>query len=104
MDQKRNKANVWYWIDNEDDVSSPALLVYPDRIENNIKKMISVVQDPEVLRPHVKTHKTPEIVSLQMKHGISYLFEKKTLAHFLINSLYSVTALIIMGFIIEIWH
>jgi D-serine deaminase-like pyridoxal phosphate-dependent protein len=70
MDQKRNKANAWYWIDNEDDVSSPALLIYPDRIENNIKKMISVVQDPEMLRPHVKTHKTPEIVNLQMKHGI----------------------------------
>jgi hypothetical protein len=36
--------------------------------------------------------------------GISYLFERKTLAHFLINSLYSVTALTIMGFIIGIWQ
>ncbi len=35
--------------------------------------------------------------------GIIYLFERKTLAHFLINSLYSVVALTIMGFILGIW-
>jgi D-serine deaminase-like pyridoxal phosphate-dependent protein len=70
MDRKINQSNAWYWIGNEYDVSSPALLVYPDRIENNIKKMISVAKDPEMLRPHVKTHKMPEIVRMQMKHGI----------------------------------
>ena len=36
--------------------------------------------------------------------GISYLFEGKTLAHFLINSLYSLVSLTIMGFIIGIWQ
>jgi hypothetical protein len=36
--------------------------------------------------------------------GIIYLFERKTLAHFLINSLYCVTALTIIGFIIGIWQ
>jgi hypothetical protein len=36
--------------------------------------------------------------------GISYLFEAKSLAHFLINSLYSVTSLTIMGFIIGVWQ
>jgi hypothetical protein len=36
--------------------------------------------------------------------GISYLFEARTLAHFLINSLYSVASLTIMGFIIGIWQ
>ena len=36
--------------------------------------------------------------------GISYLFERKTLAHFLINSMYSVTSLTVMGFIIGIWQ
>jgi hypothetical protein len=36
--------------------------------------------------------------------GIIYLFERKTMAHFLINSLYSVAALTIMGFIIGIWQ
>jgi len=36
--------------------------------------------------------------------GISYLFESRTLAHFLINSLYSVVSLTIMGFIIGVWQ
>lgn len=36
--------------------------------------------------------------------GIIYLFEKRSLALFLINSLYCVAALTIMGFIIGIWQ
>jgi len=34
--------------------------------------------------------------------GISYLFESRTLAHFLINSVYSIVSLTIMGFIIGV--
>lgn len=33
--------------------------------------MIAVAGSPERLRPHVKTHKMPELVRMQMKHGIS---------------------------------
>jgi hypothetical protein len=36
--------------------------------------------------------------------GISYLFEARTLAHFLINSIYSIVSLTIMGAIIGIWQ
>jgi hypothetical protein len=36
--------------------------------------------------------------------GIIYLFEAKTMALFLINSLYSVASLTIMGLIIGIWQ
>ncbi len=36
--------------------------------------------------------------------GISYIFERKTLTHFLINSLYSVVNLTIMGLIIGVWQ
>jgi hypothetical protein len=36
--------------------------------------------------------------------GISYLFESRTLVHFLINSLYSVASLTIMGLIIGVWQ
>jgi len=36
--------------------------------------------------------------------GISYLFEAKSMAHFLINSLYSVASLTIMGLIIGVWQ
>lgn len=36
--------------------------------------------------------------------GISYLFEARTLAHFMINAMYSVTSLTLMGFIIGLWQ
>ncbi len=36
--------------------------------------------------------------------GISYLFESRTLAHFLINAMYSIVSLTIMGLIIGAWH
>ena len=61
----------WYEPDNTAEVNSPALLVYPDRIENNIRKMVETAGDVNRLRPHVKTHKTPEIIKMQIRHGIS---------------------------------
>jgi len=36
--------------------------------------------------------------------GITYLFERRSLAHFLINASYSVASLTLMGFIIGIWQ
>jgi D-serine deaminase-like pyridoxal phosphate-dependent protein len=60
----------WYEIANVDEIPSPALAFYPDRIEENIRRMIRIAGDAGRLRPHVKTHKTGEIVKLQLKHGI----------------------------------
>jgi D-serine deaminase-like pyridoxal phosphate-dependent protein len=60
----------WYEIANVDDIPSPALAFYPERIEENIRRMIRIAGDAGRLRPHVKTHKTGEIVKLQLKHGI----------------------------------
>ena len=69
--EKSTDLNNWYQISNPEEVPSPALLVYPDRIESNIRKMIEIAGGADHLRPHVKTHKMPEIVRLQMKYGIS---------------------------------
>jgi D-serine deaminase-like pyridoxal phosphate-dependent protein len=60
----------WFRINDEEAVISPSLLLYPERIEHNIIKMIGIAGSGSRLRPHVKTHKTPEIVKLQMKYGI----------------------------------
>ncbi|MDY0097697.1 MAG: D-TA family PLP-dependent enzyme [Bacteroidales bacterium] len=65
------KKQEWYAVGNADDVTSPSLLVYPERIEANIRKMISMAGDISLLRPHVKTHKMPEIVRMQISEGIS---------------------------------
>jgi D-serine deaminase-like pyridoxal phosphate-dependent protein len=60
----------WYRV-NTRDIPSPALLVYPSRIEENVRRMISIAGGPENLRPHVKTHKMSEVVSIMQKFGIS---------------------------------
>lgn len=61
----------WYEVANINEVPSPALLVYPERIENNIRKMIEIAGDVKRLRPHVKTHKMSEIIRMQIRHGIN---------------------------------
>jgi D-serine deaminase-like pyridoxal phosphate-dependent protein len=61
---------MWYSITNESSVFTPSILVYPERIEENIRRMIIMAGDVSRLRPHIKTHKIPEIIRLQVSHGI----------------------------------
>ena len=70
MEEISYSNELWYAVNNVEDISSPSLLVYPDRIEHNIRKMIGIAGGSDNLRPHVKTHKMPEIIMLQMKYGI----------------------------------
>jgi len=60
----------WYRIQNAFAVPSPALVFHPSRIAENVRRMIRMAGEPERLRPHVKTHKTPEIVAIQLRSGI----------------------------------
>jgi D-serine deaminase-like pyridoxal phosphate-dependent protein len=69
----------WYLVNDTSEVISPSLLVYPDRIESNIRKMIEIAGNVDQLRPHVKTHKMSEVIKLQMKYGI-YKFKCATIA------------------------
>ena len=64
-------AERWYEIENASEVDSPALLVYSDRVEENIRRMIALTGDRRRLRPHVKTHKLPEVVHMQLIRGVS---------------------------------
>ena len=61
----------WFHVANLGEVSSPALLLYPDRIRENIRRMIRVAGSPARLRPHVKTHKLAELVRMQIEEGIT---------------------------------
>ena len=61
----------WHRLANPDETPSPALLIYPDRVEENIRRMIAMAGTADRLRPHVKTHKLGEIVQLQLKAGIT---------------------------------
>jgi D-serine deaminase-like pyridoxal phosphate-dependent protein len=53
-----------------DEIETPALLVDLDAYERNLKRMASALEGRAVrLRPHAKTHKSPEIAVQQMAHG-----------------------------------
>jgi D-serine deaminase-like pyridoxal phosphate-dependent protein len=52
-------------------VYSPGLLFYADLIRQNIVRMVELAGSPDRLCPHVKTHKTREIVRLELKAGVT---------------------------------
>ena len=63
----------WFQIGNVDEIESPALLLYVDRIEDNIERMLRMAGGATRLRPHIKTHKLPELISRQLARGIDKL-------------------------------
>jgi D-serine deaminase-like pyridoxal phosphate-dependent protein len=60
----------WYTISNIAELDTPALVVYPDRVHRNIRRAIEMVGDPARLRPHVKTHKSPQVTRMMLEAGI----------------------------------
>jgi len=65
-----NNDTSWFELHNTDEVDSPALLVYPDRVLQNINAAVAMTGGPERLRPHIKTHKTKEVAQLLMEAGV----------------------------------
>lgn len=61
-----------YSLTNPDVVYSPGLLFYKDLIAQNIQAMLRRINGrADALRPHVKTHKCPQVVQMQLEAGIS---------------------------------
>lgn len=60
-----------YTLTDADEVYSPALIFFPELIRQNIARVIELAGGPERLRPHVKTHKTLEIVRMQVEAGVT---------------------------------
>jgi D-threonine aldolase len=60
----------WYQLKNSDELLTPCLLVYPEIIRNNFREAIRMAGGTHRLRPHVKTHKTPQIVQIALELGI----------------------------------
>ncbi|PYJ93123.1 MAG: threonine aldolase [Verrucomicrobia bacterium] len=61
----------WHEVLNASEVPSPCLLIYPDRVRENIHRMIHIAGGVERLRPHMKTHKIAEVIRMQMEQGIT---------------------------------
>ena len=62
---------TWLRLADEATLATPALVLFPERIEENLRRMIARAGDPARLRPHVKTHKLPALVALQARLGIT---------------------------------
>lgn len=60
-----------YAIADASAIYSPALVFYRDLIRRNIARMIEIAGDASRLRPHAKTHKTREIVGMELEAGIA---------------------------------
>lgn len=60
----------WYWIENVTQLDTPALVVYPDRVKQNIARLLNSINDVNRLRPHVKTSKSREASQLLLDAGI----------------------------------
>jgi D-serine deaminase-like pyridoxal phosphate-dependent protein len=63
--------NPAYKIRDTSDIYSPGLVFYKELIQQNIARAVAMAGSPERLRPHVKTHKTREIVRLELRAGIN---------------------------------
>ncbi len=61
----------WFEVSNVNEVDSPSLLVFPDRVKKNIEILKSMLPDVARLRPHVKTHKSPEVTKLLLESGFT---------------------------------
>jgi D-threonine aldolase len=60
-----------YTLSDVASVLSPSLVFFPELIRKNISRVIEMAGSPDRLRPHVKTHKTREIVQLLLNAGVT---------------------------------
>ncbi len=60
-----------YTIENTENLISPSLVFYEEIIDLNIKRALLDAKDVKRLWPHVKTHKTIELVSKLIKNGVT---------------------------------
>lgn len=60
----------WYELDNAHELPSPTLVIHEARVDRNLHSMIDIVGGADRLRPHIKTHKLPQLVYRQMALGI----------------------------------
>lgn len=60
-----------YQIADTSQILSPGLVIFRDMVETNLAHMIEIAGDAARLRPHCKTHKTREIVEMEISRGIT---------------------------------
>src|ERR1700761_2088893 len=61
----------WYTITDIDKLDTPALMIYPQIVKENINILKGMIDNISRLRPHVKTHKCKEAALLMLDAGIT---------------------------------
>lgn len=64
-------SKAWYTISNIAGIDSPALVLYYERIKENIRLLKQLSGNVSLLRPHVKTNKIAEVCRLMLEEGIT---------------------------------
>jgi D-serine deaminase-like pyridoxal phosphate-dependent protein len=60
-----------YRLNSPDEIDTPAYLVYEDMVHHNIREVLRVCGSAEKVVPHVKTHKSAEVLKLQIAAGMN---------------------------------
>jgi D-serine deaminase-like pyridoxal phosphate-dependent protein len=60
-----------YHVADTSEIITPAMVVFRDLVEANLREMIRIAGDPARLRPHCKTHKMPAVTKLELAAGIT---------------------------------
>ncbi len=64
-------SESWFEIKNINELDSPALVVFPERVKYNIQLAVDMIGDVTRLRPHIKTNKSPDVAGLMLNAGIT---------------------------------
>jgi len=70
----------WYYIENIEDIDSPSIVLYEDRLMHNLHTMLAMVDnDMSRLMPHIKTNKMSKVIERMISLGITD-FKASTIA------------------------
>jgi D-serine deaminase-like pyridoxal phosphate-dependent protein len=64
-------GDEWFEVDGVVRIASPAILIYRERVEENLSRMVAMAGEAQKLRPHIKSHKMREMIELQLALGIT---------------------------------
>ena len=55
---------------HEAEIPSPAVIIHWPEVEENLRRMLAMAASPDLLRPHLKTHKLPQIITRLAALGV----------------------------------
>ncbi|NND33535.1 MAG: D-TA family PLP-dependent enzyme, partial [Saprospiraceae bacterium] len=66
----RESTTDWFRLEEENVIDTPALLIYSERVRQNVDHLVGMIDDKLRLRPHMKTNKSEEAARLLIDAGV----------------------------------